>query len=1147
MPFPTADGALSKKRLESPWCMMLNGDWKFHWVNHPDKRPADFFRTDFDDSAWKTIPVPSNVELHGYGTPIYCNQPYPFQKDPPRVMGEPPKNFTTFTERNPVSSYRRTFTLPDSWTGRHTFLTFNGVSSAFYLWINGRKVGYSQDSRTPAEFDITDHLRRGENTLAVEVYRYSDGSYLECQDFWRLSGIFRDVYLRSCAPLQLRDFLARGGLSDDYSKGTLDLRVELRDVVGAGLVSGSSVDAKVFAPDGSELVATTLKPGADGKAATHLKDLDIQPWSAESPTLYQLLLTIRNRAGEAVDHVATKIGFSRSEIHEGQLLVNGRPVLIKGVNRHDHHPDLGHYLTEEQMREDLVIAKQNNINAIRTCHYPNDPRFLELCDELGLYVCSEANIESHGMGYGKESLAKDSSWEAAHVDRVRNMVEAFKNHPSIILWSLGNEAGDGVNFVACSKWVRDHEPTRPIHYERAGQASHVDLYSPMYASHDGCIRYARNEEKKPLARQKPLIQCEYSHAMGNSSGGLADYWEIFRRERLLQGGFIWDYIDQGLRRKRPAPASVTDTSAAKRAVRLAGEVDAENGLVSGYATVPADPDFDPDGGFSVLARVRPGANGGDNPIVTKGDRSWALKINRKGELEFFLYQNGWQAVTAPLPGDWEGKWHNLRASYDGRRMILEADGRELARKDFTGKPATNQQPLGIGHNADYPERAFHGAIARVQVSGADKRVLLDVDFTRFTRSGGEVEYFAWGGDFGDVPNDGNFCCNGILASDRRPTPQLPEVKKVYQDFAFSLTGDKKLKISSERFFTGTADLELATGYLVNGSGELKTVSETPEIAPGQSMEIDPGAPPAAGPGKEVILSAELRLKHDTAWAKAGHVVAWGQIPIGGDAVTAPQPAAGAAPEVVRDNGLTTVRGAGFTATFDEATATLVKYEAGGRQLLAGPLHLDFWRAPVDNDRANGFTNRSGMWRDAGGNAKATSYQTGARDGAVVIDAALSLSAGSSTAAVSYRIDPAGHITVEAELKPQGGGLGPIPRVGMSVRLPKDLDTWSWYGRGPHETMLDRKAGGRFGNWRVKVADAWFPYVEPQETGNRTDVRHASFTDASGKGLSIQAVGEALEVTAHPFETRDLEGPRHPCDIPQRDFLTVHIDHAQMGV
>ena len=553
-----------RKPGPSPFVRSLGGEWKFRWSPDPSHRPADFYKPDYDVSGWDEIAVPGNWQCQGYGVPLYVNIRYPFKKDPPRVMGDPPEDFTSYTERNPVGSYRRTFTVPSEWKGRQVFLQFNGVDSAFYVWLNGRQVGYSQDSRTAALFNVTKYLKPGENVLAVEVYRYSDGSYLEDQDFWRLSGIFRDVLLWSAAEVHIRDFFVHAGLADDYRTGRFGVDVELQnfgkrnrpvqvflqllDMATGEPIVGS--DGLWEVPAGGTETASISYAGMD---------LDIKPWSAEQPNLYKLRVEVREpklgeKSNEAIETMTHNVGFRTVEVRGGQLLVNGKPIYLKGVNRHEHDPVTGHYVTVESMVRDIKLMKQHNINAVRTSHYPDDPRWYELCDLFGLYVIDEANVESHGMGYGRESLAKDPSWKEAHLDRARRMVERDKNHPSVVIWSLGNEAGNGVNFHACYDWIKQRDPCRPVQYERAEHDRNTDVYCPMYATIDQIVGYA----SKP--QQRPLILCEYAHAMGNSVGNLQDYWDAIESHEQLQGGFIWDWVDQGLAKPIP-PAEGAEAEA----------------------------------------------------------------------------------------------------------------------------------------------------------------------------------------------------------------------------------------------------------------------------------------------------------------------------------------------------------------------------------------------------------------------------------------------------------------------------------------------------------------------------------------------------------------------------------------------------------
>ena len=537
MVYPDIPSAMKNSRPISSYFQSLNGFWKFHWVNRPADRPMEFFKPEFSVDHWEKIQVPSNWQLEGYGIPIYLNHPYPFRKNPPYIQ----HNY------NPVGSYRTEFEIPETWDGRQVILHFDGVESAFYLWINGQKVGYSQGSRTPAEFNVTQNLRPGKNILAAEVYRWSDGSYLECQDFWRLSGIFRDVYVYSTPSVHIRDFEVITDLDENYTHAKLKVITKITNYSRAPQnvqLEVSVLDKRGLPLGRDPFIKDTIENflASEGKKITI--ETNVQnpaKWSAESPTLYTLLLVLRETDGQILEVVPCRFGFREVEMKKGQLLVNGKPVLLKGVNRHEHDPITGHYVTKESMVQDIKLMKQFNLNAVRTSHYPDTPLWYDLCDEYGIYLIDEANIESHGMGYRPDTtLGNNPDWEDAHLDRIIRMVERDKNHPSVIIWSMGNEAGDGVNFEACSAWIHERDAQRPVHYERAGRRAHVDIVSPMYMRIEGLVKYASQ------AQDRPLILCEYAHAMGNSVGNLQDYWDVIEREPLLQGGFIWDWVDQAL-------------------------------------------------------------------------------------------------------------------------------------------------------------------------------------------------------------------------------------------------------------------------------------------------------------------------------------------------------------------------------------------------------------------------------------------------------------------------------------------------------------------------------------------------------------------------------------------------------------------------
>lgn len=975
MPFPSAKDALERPRLSSPWCQTLNGTWKFHYTGHPDTRPADFFKADFDVSDWDEIEVPSNWQMKGYGIPIYTNIIYPFKKDPPRVMGEPPENFTNHpvASRNPVGSYRRDFSIPQAWVGRQTYLTFNGVDSAFYLWVNGEKVGYSEDSRTPAEFNITRYLNGGTNSVAVEVYQYSDGAYLEDQDMWRMHGIFRDVYLWSSAPVDLTDYTANATLTPDLATGSLEISATIAnrsDQKAATTIHLSLTDAEGAEVGNAKLEITTASAASSMEKAT-LSGLKVKPWSAEHPVLYQLVLTLKDASGKEISNYASKVGFKRSEIKDGQLLINGAPILVKGINRHDHNPETGHYVTEADMRKDIVVMKRLNINTVRTAHYPNDPRFYELCDELGLYVICEANIESHGMGYGPESLAKQPSWGPAHLDRVKNMVGAFKNHASIIMWSMGNEAGDGVNFIECSRWLREEAAVKyPVHYEQGAHADHVDLWTPMYATIAQCRDYAKKQESLPPGKRKPMIQCEYNHGMGNSSGNLADYWQLFRAHPNLQGGSIWDWKDQGI----------------------------------------------------------------------------------------------------------------------------------LKTKTIGGKEKT---------------------------------------------------FYAYGGDFGDRPTDFSFCCNGIVMPDHTFSPQAPEVFKAYQSVhvtAGDLTGATvKIKVRNEFDFTPLDGF--AIRWLLTENGKAIREGELPpmKLAPEAIGELSiPTSLPKPDPSAEYHFRISFQLASDTPWVAKGHEIAWDQLALPWGTRKPAAPASAAAPKADRKDGKTIFSGKAFRIVFDDATGALESYQADGTELLSAPLRLNFWRPPTNNDEGAKLPAKLAVWKDAGAKATVTKSTCATEGNYTLLSYELKLPAGASTASITYLVADHGAVTVQVTVD-VAKGQPMLPRLGMQASLPAAFRTFSWFGKGPHETYWDRKDGAWIGAFSGKVDDLFHRYIDPQESGNRTQVRHANLANTTGHGLRIDALGSSLlEIAAYPYSVENISTAPHPVNLLPSETV-LNIDLHQMGL
>ena len=524
--YESTEAAIKGIKEKSSNFMTLNGTWKFNWVPNADARPTDFWQPEFNDKGWNTMPVPGVWELNGFGDPIYVNVGYAwreqFRNNPPQVP----------TVNNHVGSYRREITVPAHWKGKEIIAHFGSVTSNMYLWVNGKYVGYSEDSKMEAEFNLTPYLKPGQkNLIAFQVFRWCDGTYLEDQDFFRYSGVGRDCYLYARSKKQIADIRITPDLDAQYQNGSLAINLTTK---GRG-----EIELELFDTNNQPVVTKSLN--ASGNISTTMEVASPNKWTAETPYLYTLHATLKE-GNKVLEVIPIKVGFRKVELKNAQILVNGQPILIKGANRHEMDPDGGYVVSRERMIQDIQIMKMFNLNAVRTCHYPDNNLWYELCDQYGLYVVAEANIESHGMGYGKNTLAKREDYKKAHLERNQRNVQRCFNHPSVIIWSLGNEAGYGPNFEVAYDWVKAEDPSRAVQYERAGTKGKTDIYCPMYADYQWCENYSKDDKY-----QKPLIQCEYAHAMGNSQGGFKEYWDLVRKYPKFQGGFIWDFVDQSVR------------------------------------------------------------------------------------------------------------------------------------------------------------------------------------------------------------------------------------------------------------------------------------------------------------------------------------------------------------------------------------------------------------------------------------------------------------------------------------------------------------------------------------------------------------------------------------------------------------------------
>lgn len=976
--FPGEELALSGNREKNPWYLSLDGLWKFNWVKSPEERPCWFFKEDYDTREWDQIRVPSNWEMEGYGIPIYLDAGYGFEQDPPRIKHE----------WNPVGSYKREFRIPSDWKGKDVYLSFGAVSSAFYLWINGQLVGYSQGSKTPAEFNISSYLKKGKNSIAVEVYRWCDGSYLEDQDMWRLSGIQRSVYLHAKPKISVADYFVKAGLDDSYNNGLFSLDVKLRNngsevkscVVGVKLIENGSVVYQ------QEQVADCLIPLSELSFSKEMAS--VRKWSAESPELYDMVITVSDKSGDIIESIASKIGFRRVEIKDSQLLLNGRYIYLKGVNLHEHHDSKGHVVDEATMLKDIRLMKENNINAVRTSHYPQPERWYELCDLYGLYVVDEANIESHGIGYDKDiTLADKAEWSAAHLDRTIRMVERDKNHPSVIIWSLGNEAGDGANFVQNYKWIKERDKSRPVQYERAEKQTnspehHTDIWANMYARIPYIEQYALDPDS-----YRPLIMCEYAHAMGNSVGNLQDYWDVIEKYPLLQGGFIWDWVDQGL--------------------------------------------------------------------LTEDEN---------------------------------------------------------------------------GNN-----------------------------------------FWAYGGDFGPagIPSGGIFCVNGLVWPDRTPHPSLPEVKKVYQYAGFELVDASKglIRITNKYAFRDMSGFLLKWEVKGNGIKTESGIIDKLDVEPGESIIAELGySEPAGIPGREYFLNLSLETRSDEGILTAGSVMAREQFRLprfleGDPLIATAQDKLG----YVDSGDNIIITGSGFTVKFSRLQGTIESWISNEKELLARGPQPDFWRAPTDNDYGNGMDKRTAIWKRAGEEAEVLSVdvsQVAVSQVDIVVKSEMHNGDGERIASqqTRYSVIGSGDIVVTVDFKKERSDLPELPRVGMQMHLPGELNRLEWYGRGPFENYNDRKSAAFVDLYTSTVADQYVPYIRPQENGYKTDTRWLILSDNEGRGLLVQGSPHfcwaALNFTHDDFESpgnlavyREDAGVanRHTTDLVPRKEVILNVDFGQMGV
>ncbi|MDV6193208.1 glycoside hydrolase family 2 TIM barrel-domain containing protein [Bacteroides hominis (ex Liu et al. 2022)] len=1028
MTYENRANALTGKFEKSKYYQLLNGTWKFYFVDSYKNLPANITDPSMSTADWTDIKVPGNWEVQGHGVAIYTNHGYEFQPRNP----QPP----TLPEANPVGVYRRDIDIPTDWDGRDIYLHLAGAKSGVYVYINGQKVGYSEDSKNSAEFLINKFVKPGKNVLTLKIYRWSTGSYLECQDFWRISGIERDVFLYSQPKAALKDFRVTSTLDDTYKDGIFKLGADLRN--NGSAASNMALVYELLDAKGN-VVATGEKTADVAAGETRTVSFDqtlpgVKTWTSEAPNLYKLVMTVKEN-GKVNEIIPFNVGFRRIEIKPIEqlagngkpyvcLFINGQPLKLKGVNIHEHNPATGHYMTEELMRKDFELMKQHNLNTVRLCHYPQDRRFYELCDEYGLYVYDEANIESHGMYYDLKkggTLGNNPEWLKAHMDRTINMFERNKNYPSLTFWSLGNEAGNGYNFYQTYLWLKNADKNimdRPVNYERAQWEWNSDMYVPQYPGAQWLEAMGKRGSDRPIAPS------EYSHAMGNSNGNLWDQWKAIYKYPNLQGGYIWDWVDQG--------------------------IDA-----------------------------------------------------------------------------------------------VDENGRH---------------------------------------------------------------FWTYGGDYGvNTPNDGNFCCNGIVSPDRTPHPAMAEVKYVHQNVAFEPVdpANGKFLVKNRFYFTNLQKYMIS--YTIKANGKtVKGGKMSVNVEPQGSKEITiPVSGLKSKPGTEYFIYFNVTTTEPEPLIPVGHEIAYEQFRLPVEPSERTFATGGPTLKVSAEGNELSASSSKVSFVFDKKTGLVSSYKVGGTEYFKDGFGLqpNFWRAPNDNDYGNGNPKRLQVWKQSSKNFNVVDANI-VMDGKDAVLTANYLLAAGNLYIVTYRIHPSGVVkadftftstdmeaakteaseaTLMATFTPgsdaarKAASKLEVPRIGVRFRLPAEMNQVEYFGRGPEENYVDRNAGTLIDLYKTTADNMYFPYVRPQENGHHTDTRWLTLNKKGGKGLTIYAdktIGfnalrnsvedfDGEETVSRPYQwlNRDagelvhdeskakdqLPRKTHINDISPRNFVEVCVDMKQQGV
>lgn len=1236
-------GAKDYDKAASKYVQFLTGmdqaDWSLVVLQNQALAQGDayknFYKTDYKATTndWKTnLQLPCSWTRQGFDFSIYTNVTMPWQSKYDSNVSAPnaPANY------NPVGLYRKTFKVTDDMKAANgrVYLSFQGVESSYYVYVNGKEVGYSEDSYSPHSFDITDYLTTdgSDNLLAVEVHKFCDGTWMEDQDMYYDGGIFRDVYLYSAPLVHIQDYKVETDLDENYENATMKLNVTVANASKAA-AEGYKVDVRLYDQDGKMFVNDMTMdldtvPAADGdtdgSVSTAGSKLVLSPelWSAETPNLYTMVLSLYDsKTGTYMGSVSQQLGFREIEFTKSEvdtngnrittdseykpITINGKQLLLKGTNRHDTDPEYGKYVPHETQEEDIKLMKQYNLNALRTSHYSNDEYLYYLCDKYGIYVMGETNLESHAlMNQGEKQV----NFKNLAMDRTVTAFNRLKNRTAIVMWSTGNE-----NYYSSSAsyangmfydliwYFKNNDSTRPIHSESSDGNNGTDMRSNMYPSVD--TLYSR------AAANMPYVLCEYDHAMGNAVGNLKEYWDAIRSSDNMLGGFIWDWVDQSrILSLDNLPQSYVVTEKKDGVVGSASissvDENPDSGALTGksangYALFESDKYNEALSGsgksFTVEVICKPASDGADKVMVAKGDHQFALKTNSSKQLEFFAYyNNNWNSVTAKKPDNWVGNWHQVVATYDKGAIKIYCDGVLLGQGTGNTTIASSSVALGVGCSADNGRtfdgeisigRVYNRALSLEEIKAQNSTtpaiteksddVLLWADFAGLTvdEASKPYDYYAdtdahtnlysdeikgnfygYGGDSGESPNDNSFCVNGLVSPDRDVQPELYEVKYQYQSVWFTADDSKLLgetiDVYNENNFLNLNDFDVTWTLTEDGKaiGSGKLSAEDTNLAGRESGTIKvpyrASMPEEKKAGAEYYLNLSVQLKEDTEWAKAGHEVAYEQFQIPAE-VTKVEPTVNtnvtvdeSAEDVIK------VSGTDFSFEVEKATGTLKNYVYKGETLLTSGPVPNYWRGILNNDNGN----YDGNWKNVNKNVTASDIAVGTNDaGQKTIRVTLaSASQANLKQTMVYKVDGSGAVTVDATVDATGTSLGRYIRIGTVMELPEGYENVEWYGNGPVEAMWDREDFATVGRYSNTVSGMFYPYLDTQDTGTVTGVKWISVTNPSAKSAMAIAATDTVEASALHFTVDDLDQAQHPYELTKLDSTILTVNYRSQG-